>query len=91
MHDLVNDYERGGERLISKFENVCKEELEICQGRTSESKRKLAALYKGAEEEIVRELKEIKRRPVKEYEKSWQEHRRAQKARLEAALGDAGE
>jgi len=47
----------------------------------------LATLYKGAEEEMVRELKEVKRRPVREYEKSWQEHRKAQRARLEAALG----
>ncbi len=36
---------------------------------------------------MVRELKEVKRRPVREYEKSWQEHRKAQKARLEAASG----
>lgn len=36
---------------------------------------------------MVRELEEVKRRPVREYEKSWQEHRRVQKARLEAALG----
>jgi len=35
---------------------------------------------------MVRELKEVKRRPVREYEKSWQKHRKAQKALLKATL-----
>ncbi len=40
---------------------------------------------------MVRELKEVKRRPVSEYEKSWRERLEAQKTRLEAALGDSQE
>lgn len=54
-------------------------------------KRKLAAVYKGAEEEMKRELKEIKKRPVKEFEKAWQERRKTQKARLEVAMEALGE
>ena len=35
---------------------------------------------------MMREMNEVKKRAVKEYEKCWQERRKAQKARLEAAL-----
>ena len=40
---------------------------------------------------MKRELKEIKKRPVKEYKKGWQERQELQKARLQAAMGALGE
>ena len=87
VQDLVNDYKRGAERLLGKYQEAREEELNTHHKSSKKSKRDLAALYNGAEENLERERDKVKRRPVAEYEQTWQERREVQKTRLEAALG----
>ena len=88
INDMVLANKRGGMRLVHEFEKARKEDIQVFQKSTNELKKRVISMIK---EQTIRLKKsstdrKIKRPPVAELEKDWEDQQQAMWAKLEDVL-----
>lgn len=73
-------------RIIDQFEEARQQELNAARTRCDNLKRKLTALYKDGKSEIEAGMKAMKKRPVADLEKQWNDHQQHLWAKMDEAL-----
>ena len=73
-------------RIIDQFEEARQQDLDAFQSRSANLKRKLIALYKDGKSELEASMKAVKKRPVADLEKQWNDHQQNLWTKMDDAL-----
>ena len=88
INDLVLANKRGGMRLVHEFEKARKQDIQVFRKSVNELQKKASSMIKEQAIKLKTSStdRKIKRPPVTELEKSWEDQQRAMWAKLEDIL-----
>ena len=84
--DIIEEYRRGGTRLIEELEKTHQEEYRQCQAGMQALSSELINTYTETERKLVKRLAAVKKSPVAKLEEKWRAEQEVINGKLEAAL-----
>lgn len=86
VEDIIEDYRRGGTRLIEDMETTHQKEYQQFQAEVKNVGSDLVKLYEETEKKLVKNLAVVNKSPVAKLEKQWRAEQEEIKSKLDAAL-----